>query len=195
MMIVGVALLWGCGEKSDPSNEDSAAALEPAAEEGEPAAEPAAEGEPGAEPASEDEPGAEPASEDEPSSEPASEDTAAPEDENAPLAIVGIYYDQYATEHSITQNRWLINVEGPEEYVYSITQYSNQEGYIIASNQSTDPGEDGFWSRIDYIQVPSGLQACHTTYSAATEDEAFNTPASDPAGACTGYTYTLTRYN
>ena len=137
----------------------------------------------------------------EPSSEPdtASEDPDEQEEseeqeeqeEQGPLAIIGIYYDQYSTEHSITQARWLINVEGPEEYVYTISQYSNSEGYIIAFNQTTDPNENGFWSRFDYQASPDILQVCHTTYSAETEEDAFNTPAGALNQDCPGYLYSL----
>ena len=118
-----------------------------------------------------------------------------PEEEEGPLEIIGIYYDQYSTEHSITQARWLINVEGPEEYVYTISQYSNSEGYIIAFNQTTDPNENGFWSRFDYQTSPDILQVCHTTYSAATEEEAFNTPPGALDGNCPGYIYSLNSIN
>ena len=105
------------------------------------------------------------------------------EEEQGPLAIIGIYYDQYSTEHSITQTRWLINVEGPEEYLYTISQYSNSEGYIIAFNQTTDPNEDGLWSRINYQASPDILQVCHTTYSAATEEGRFSASHRHPVDA------------
>ena len=140
-----------------------------------------------------------PDTENEEPSEPESTDEATVEEieeeqeerEQGPLAIIGIYFDQYSTEHSITQTRWLINVEGPEEYLYVISQYSNSEGYIIAFNQTSDPNEHGFWSRFDYQTSPDILQVCHTTYSAETEEDAFNTPAGALDGDCPGYLYSL----
>ena len=196
MSVLMILIMMGCNAEekntSDTSTfdeQDTETNQEPSSPSSEPSEEPQPSSEPGAE--NRNEPGNEP--ENEPSNEPGNEPGNEPEDE--PLEIIGIYYDQFGTEHSITQARWLINVEGPEEYVYTISQYSNSEGYLIGFNQTTDPNENGFWSRFDYQTSPDILQVCHTTYSAATEEEALNTPAGALDGDCPGYLYSLDPLN
>ena len=90
----------------------------------------------------------EPESSSEPTNEPGdTEDTSPGQDI---LAIIGNYYDNYSSEHLISETTWQIDFD-TEVYIYDITSFDNQARYVIAENSDSNGGEEvGKWSRFDW---------------------------------------------
>ena len=84
---------------------------------------------------------------------------------------------------------------GYGDSAYSITQYSNDDMYIIAQNDSNNtynPIVECFdWT----VDANNDVYICQIAYDAATEADALNTvaaDATDPAtGGCGGFTWSL----
>ena len=108
------------------------------------------------------------------------------------LELVGNYFDNFGGEHFITESIWEMDFDG-EVYSYSITQYDNQQGYVIARNSDDNgPGEAGFWSRFDWTYGDDDmLWFCQTTAEAISEEAAFAFPAANEEDlsfdGCPGY--------
>jgi hypothetical protein len=119
------------------------------------------------------------------------EDTAS--GDQGPLAIVGSYFDQDNNEHVIGESHWTMDYGANDEYSYSITQYSNASGWLVAENGENDALETGKWSRFDWVRNRAGtVWYCQTAYTAATEQEALDTQAADSTdptsgSGCPGY--------
>ena len=161
----------------------------------EPAEEPSSEvsTEPAEEPSSEasTEPAEEPSSEasTEPSGEPSSEVSTEPATEVEELSIVGVWDDGYGGTYDITSE--MITNWGA---IFHITQYSNEDLYIIAQNDENNEYNPSLWSRFDWtIDADSNLYLCQTAYDAATEEAALGTEAADatdPANSgCGGFSW------
>ncbi len=110
-----------------------------------------------------------------------------------PLEIIGSYIDNLSTEHLITDESWLVDYGGLDQYYYMISQYSNESQYVIAENSPNNPPpEPGAWSRFDWTYDGNGhLWVCQTTFEARSESEALQTPAADASnpsqGGCDPY--------
>ena len=171
-----LSLLIACGDKD---TEDTAVepSIEPSSEVStEPSEEPATE--PSTEPSGE--PSTEPSSE--VSTEPAGEPSTEPQDE---LSITGVWDDGFGGTYDITSES--ITSWGS---LYSISQYSNDDMYIIAQNDANNSYNPSLWSRFDWtMDADSNLYLCQTAFDAASEEDALNTPAadsSDPASSGCG---------
>ena len=175
-----LSLLIACGDKD---TEDTAVepSIEPSSEVStEPSEEPATE--PSTEPSGE--PSTEPSSE--VSTEPAGEPSTEPQDE---LSITGVWDDGFGGTYDITSES--ITSWGS---LYSISQYSNADMYIIAQNDANNSYNPSLWSRFDWtMDADSNLYLCQTAFDAASEEDALNTPAadsSDPAnGGCGDFSW------
>ncbi len=182
-MTMFLYLFLACQEKGDPSPDDTASNREPGSESNtetgtdpstEPSSEPGAETEPSTEPSSET--AQEPSTE--PSSEPAAEPTTEPTQN--PIEIIGSYLDNTSAEHRITEDSWLIDYGGSDQYYYLFSQYSNSDQYVIAENDANNPPpEPGAWSRFDWYFDGPTLWACQTISNAPSEAAALNTEKPD----------------
>ncbi len=109
-----------------------------------------------------------------------------------PLAIRGLYTDDFATDHTVTQSDWT-SVSTYGTSVYNITTYDNTTKHLVAQNDSANTYNPDLWSRFDWTTVGTDLWFCQTVYDAASEQAALDaTPAddSDPsASGCGGYAW------
>jgi hypothetical protein len=109
-----------------------------------------------------------------------------PDASTGELDIAGSYTDPY-TAHEITDETWT-QVSDMGTSVFEISQFSNEDGYLIAQNGAVNSYKPGSWSRFDWTEKDGSLWYCQTVYDAETEQDALDAePAddSDPAsGGC-----------
>ncbi len=104
--------------------------------------------------------------------------------------IEGTYTDGYF-ENRITADTWTIGTS-----VFHIKQVDNQAKYLVAQNDVANAYNPNLWSRFDWAISNSLLYVCQTTYDAASEQQAIDTPpanAQDFNTGCGGFPWsTLT---
>ena len=105
------------------------------------------------------------------------------------LEIRGSFDDSWGGEHTITQTTWVTGGSS-----FAISQFDNDEQFIIAQNSEDNAYNPGLWSRFDWASVDGALWYCQTAYAAESEEAALATPAADatnPAdGGCGGFSWT-----
>jgi hypothetical protein len=97
------------------------------------------------------------------------------------LEIIGNYFDGSGTEHAISANYWVMDY-GSEEYSYALTQYSNEDRWLVGENALTNDGDEaGKWSHFDWtFDADGALWFCQTTWLADSEEDAINWSEADP---------------
>jgi hypothetical protein len=105
-----------------------------------------------------------------------------------PLAIVGTYTDDYATDHLVTSTTWTQSSSYGTS-VFDISQYDNEAEFLVAQNDAGNDYYPDLWSRFDWTTYQGELYFCQGTYDAASEADALATPratAMDPTavGSC-----------
>lgn len=121
----------------------------------------------------------------------ADDDAAAAGDDAAAaaLAIAGTYTDDWGTAHEISADTWTQTYPGAAPYVFHVTQYSNEDGWLVAQNDEANEFSGGAWSRFDWLWVEADLYYCQSAYDAESEEAALAAPAAnadDPANAGCG---------
>jgi len=133
----------------------------------------------------------EPDTEEPDAEEPDTEDPTEPTEES--LEIIGRYMDDFDTSHVITKTEWTSRSSYGTS-VSHISQYDNEQDFIIAQNDSEKSWNPDKWSRFDYTVKNGAIYYCQTAYDKETEEEALATPAADktdPANAgCAGNPWT-----
>ena len=100
------------------------------------------------------------------------------------LAIVGRYTDDFDGEHVITNSIWT------NYGIYNISQFDNEERYVIARNDESNMSSPCAWSRFDWAYDGDDLYYCQSAYAAESEEAALD---SEPADAedlekgCSGF--------
>ena len=135
------------------------------------------------------------------------EETETEQDE---LAYIGTYTDAFGGEQIIAADTWTSG-----SFLFHISQYSNDEGFVIAQNDSEarsqycddwsleaytqEDCETGGgtwidladkWSRFDiFSDADGGLHYCQIAFDADTEEDALavSADASDLAAGCNGF--------
>jgi hypothetical protein len=104
------------------------------------------------------------------------------------LAIAGNYVDDFATDHSISEDEWSTG-----DFHFAIVEYDNDEMYVIAQNAETNMFNPGLWSRFDWTWDGDQLYYCQSVFDgAAIEDaRADSGDASDLAMGCQGFPWSL----
>ena len=102
----------------------------------------------------------------------------------APLEIAGKYIDNYSENHVISSTEWLLSAVWGNS-LYHISQYDNEQGFIIAQNDAKNTYNPNNWSRFDYTEKDGVLYYCTTAYDAETEEAALATPAADKTDPAT----------
>ena len=101
--------------------------------------------------------------------------------------------DDYDTSHIITETEWTSRSSYGTS-VYHISQYDNEQDFIIAHNDSEKSCDPDKWSRFDYTVKNGAVYYCQTAYNAETEEAALATPAADKTdpttSGCGGYAWT-----
>lgn len=136
----------------------------------------------------------------EPTGEPTTEPTEEPTEPTEPteepvktLEIIGRYMDDFDTSHVITETEWTSR-SSHGTTVSHISQYDNEQDFIIAKNDSEKSWNPDKWSRFDYIVKNGDIYYCQTAYDKETEEEALATQAADKtdpeSSGCGGYAWT-----
>ena len=136
----------------------------------------------------------EPDTEEPDTEEPDAEDPTEPtEPTEESLEIIGRYMDDFDTSHVITETEWTSRSSYGTS-VYHISQYDNEQDFIIAQNDSEKSWDPDKWSRFDYTVKNGAVYYCQTAYDKETEEEALATPAADKTdpttSGCGGYAWT-----
>ncbi len=103
-----------------------------------------------------------------------------------PPELLGRFVDDYGIEYSITADLW---TQLPTSR-YHVNAWNETEQFLIAQNDSSNPGDELLFTRIDWIKLddmpPYGWAFCLTTYAAQTAEEAREATAPDRANPRTG---------
>lgn len=100
------------------------------------------------------------------------------------LAIVGTYTDDFSDTHTISETEWS-NSAGS----FAISQWSNEEMWLVAQNAETNTYNPGNWSRFDWTWDGEQLYYCQSLFDGATIDDALaaSANAGDLAMGCGGF--------
>ncbi|MCA9494245.1 MAG: hypothetical protein KC621_30170 [Myxococcales bacterium] len=111
------------------------------------------------------------------------------------LAIAGSYTDAFGTAHDIDEDSWTQQFAGYPAYTFSVSDWSNAEGWVVAQNGSDNGYFPLLWSRFDWVRTDDDrLFFCQTAYDAQTAEDAH--AASRPSDAdpensgCGGFSWT-----
>jgi hypothetical protein len=100
------------------------------------------------------------------------------------LAIVGSYADDFGDTHTISETEWT-NSAGS----FAISQWDNDEMWLVAQNAETNMYNPGNWSRFDWAWDAEQLYYCQSVFDGATIDDALagGADGSDLAMGCGGF--------
>lgn len=118
-------------------------------------------------------------------------DTDTEPDEPEPAArhaIIGKYTDGWTT-HIISNSVWQMN---DSTGLFFISQFDNENGFIIAHNGENNAWNAGLWSRMDYTFSDDKLYYCSTIYDAESEEAALSAEPADKddlTSGCTGFSW------
>lgn len=123
-------------------------------------------------------------------------DTGTPSD-TAPvttdLEIAGAYVSDFGEQIVITNASWVSESEWGSSS-YTITQYDNEDDYLVAQNAPDDMFNPSLWSRFEWA-VQGDLYYCQTLYAATSEAEAAApgnlADKADIEAGCAGFPWTL----
>jgi hypothetical protein len=106
------------------------------------------------------------------------------------LAIVGSYTDEFGDMHMISETEWTIASAGS----FAISQWNNDEMWLVAQNAETNMYNPSLWSRFDWAwDDAQQLYYCQSVYDGATIDDALagSADAGDLTGmGCNGFPWT-----
>jgi hypothetical protein len=106
------------------------------------------------------------------------------------LAIAGSYEDEYGDMHTISETEWTIS---PSAGIFVISQWNNDEMWLVAQNHETNMYNPGLWSRFDWAWDAEQLYYCQSVFDGATIDDALagSADAGDLTGmGCNGFPWT-----
>lgn len=109
-----------------------------------------------------------------------------------PAHMAGSFTDDYGIRYSISDTLWL---QQPRTR-FHIIRWNLAQQYLVARNDTGNPGEGGLYTRIDFMQFtgmdPWNWGYCLTAYNAKTDAEAEATAAADrehPKKGCNGFPF------
>jgi hypothetical protein len=110
----------------------------------------------------------------------------------APPMLMGNFIDDYGIKYAVTDTLWL---QLPRTR-FHIIRWNLAKQYLIAKNDTRNPGDGGQYTRIDFMQFndmePWKWGYCLTAYNAKTDAEAEATAAADrehPKKGCNGFPF------
>ncbi|MBO4712171.1 hypothetical protein J5681_09715 [bacterium] len=111
-------------------------------------------------------------------------DTDADTGTEEPLEIIGSYLDDWGTFHVISEADWSMESSYGKS-VYHISQYDNEQDFVIAQNDKDNEYNPELWSRFDYTEKDGDLYYCQTAFDAESEEAALATAAADKTDPAT----------
>ncbi|MBX2801929.1 MAG: hypothetical protein KTR31_29890 [Myxococcales bacterium] len=116
---------------------------------------------------------------------------------DAPLAIAGSYSDDFGGSHAISDASWVQDYGAYGVTSFTIVAHHNDEGWVVAQNDSDNDFNPDLWSRFEWVEVEGTLYYCQILFDGAEEDDAYAAgpaDAADPATAgCGGAPWTALR--
>ncbi len=113
-----------------------------------------------------------------------------------PLLLLGEFEDDYGIHYSISKKEWH---QQPGSR-YRIVRWRTDAQYLIAQNDTANPGDAGLWTRIDWIQLsgmpPYEWAFCMSAYAAPTAAEAERANIAqqqNPRTGCNGHPFSRMR--
>ncbi len=108
------------------------------------------------------------------------------------LEIAGTYVSDFDEQIEITNTSWVSQaVWGTSSY--TVTQYDNEDDFLVAQNSSDDDFNPELWSRFEWT-IQGTVYYCQTLYAAETEAEAVAAgnlaDKTDLAAGCAGFSWT-----
>ena len=117
---------------------------------------------------------------------------ASPAAESAPALLLGEFVDDYGIRYSIDADQW---VQHPGVR-YHLRAWDPADRFVVAENDSGNPGDGGLWTRIDWTILADSSEYewafCYAAYRAPTQAEAVlaeGTRRDTPRTGCNGYPF------
>ncbi|MBL4632241.1 MAG: hypothetical protein JKY56_00105 [Kofleriaceae bacterium] len=110
---------------------------------------------------------------------------------DADSIVLGDFVDDYGIRYQITSSEWG-QLPGT---IFHISKWDSEEMYLIAQNDSANPGDGGLWTRIDWVLLPDmpdyPWAYCLTAYDARSAEAAEATQANrdQPRSGCNGFPF------
>lgn len=119
--------------------------------------------------------------------------SASPPGTPAPIALLGEFVDDYDSRYTISAAEWR---HGPRN-VFHIIRWDSAGKYLVARNDSANAGEQGLYTRIDWVALegmpPYAWAYCYSAYKAPSADSAARTLMArkeTPRTGCGGHPFT-----
>ena len=114
----------------------------------------------------------------------------------APPDLLGAFEDDYGIRYDIDAERW----HQHPGTIYHVVRWDSAGQFLIARNDSGNPGDGGKWTRIDWLRLddmpPWRWAYCLTVWDAASETAALHTDPADrsnPRTGCGGFPFSRMR--
>lgn len=110
--------------------------------------------------------------------------------------MIGSHADDYGSRHAITAHRWTQD----STMRYEIAHWEVAQQFLVARNGEANPGDEGRWTRIDWLRLPGedgwAWAFCLSAWDAPTADSATRVATADrtvPRTGCGGFPFTRMR--
>ncbi len=101
-----------------------------------------------------------------------------------PFALRGYWSDLWST-YNIKQATWTQTMDGSGESLYYITEFDNDEEWMVALNASENMYNPDQWSRFDWTVDGDVVYYCQTVFGVDTKEEALSATPADPGDPLT----------
>ena len=113
-----------------------------------------------------------------------------------PKFMLGDFRDDYDIEYEISKDLWFQKPNAK----FHVEEWSREEQYLIARNDSLNPSDSGLYTRFDWMEfenmLPYEWGFCMTAYRAETIEDARNVSPPDrdnPKTGCNGFPFSRMR--
>lgn len=112
--------------------------------------------------------------------------------EQPPKLLLGTFTDDYDIRHTISVDQW----SQQPDATYHIKLWNSVEQYVIAQNGEENPGDQGLWTRIDWVELegmdPYRWAFCMSVFNAQSAAEASQAEVADRdhlQSGCNGFPF------
>ncbi len=110
--------------------------------------------------------------------------------------VLGLFEDDYGSQYTITDTLWSQGTEAR----YRVIAWHPDAQYVVAVNDTANPGDGGRFTRIDWMPLggmpPWGWAYCYSAYNAPTAAAAESTTVANratPRTGCNGFPFSRMR--
>lgn len=115
-----------------------------------------------------------------------------PAEDSAPPFLLGEFVDDYGIRYTIQRDEW---VQHPNAR-YHIRTWQSSARFVVAQNDSSNRGDGGLWTRIDWVVLDDSGEYewafCYAAYQAPTRQDAVlaaSTQRDTPRTGCNGFPF------